>query len=175
MGDKREDTPIIIRPYKPEDLVSCRALWVELTEWHRTIYQSPGIGGLDPGRLFDEHLSRVGPEHIWVAEVSGRVVGLAGLIASEGEAELEPLVVSEAYRGKGIGQPLAEAVIAAARTSGVHLIKVRPVARNALAIQFYHELGFDILGQVELFMDFRSPDNQIWKLGERMASRDFRV
>ena len=175
MEDKRADKPTAIRLYKPEDLQSCRALWVELTEWHRYIYQSPGIGGLDPGCHFDEHLNRVGPELIWVAEVSGRVVGLAGLIRGEGEAELEPLVVSEPYRGLGIGRQLAEAVIEAARTRGIHQLKVRPVARNEPAISFFHKLGFDILGQIELFMDFGPADRQIWKRGERIASRDFRV
>ena len=175
MEDKRAETPTTIRPYKPEDLEPCRALWVELTEWHRYIYQSPGIGGLDPGRQFDEHLNRVGPEHIWVAELSGRVVGLAGLIPSAGEAELEPLVVSEPYRGLGIGRQLAEAVIEAARTRGMPQLKVRPVARNEPAIRFFHKLGFDILGHMELFMDFGPAERQIWKLGERMAGRDFRV
>ncbi len=175
MEDKSADTSITIRLYKPEDLQSCRALWVELTEWHRYIYQSPGIGGLDPGSHFDEHLNRVGPEHIWVAEVSGRAVGLAGLIPGEGEAELEPLVVSEPYRGLGIGRQLAEAVIEAARTRGVHQLKVRPVARNEPAIRFFHKLRFDILGQIELFMDFGPADRQIWKRGEQIASRDFRM
>src|SRR3989337_1185339 len=124
MEDKRAGISATIRLYKPEDLEACRTLWVELTEWHRHIYQSSGIGGPDPGRHFDAHLDRVGPENIWVAEVGGRVVGLAGLIPGEGEAELEPLVVSEPYRGRGIGRQLAETVIAAARTRGVHQLKV---------------------------------------------------
>lgn len=175
MKKKRVDSPITIRLYKPEDFESCRSLWVELTERHRYIYQSPGIGGLDPGSHFKEHLERVGPEHIWVAEVGEKVVGLGGLIPDEGEAELEPLVVSESYRGLGIGRKLAEEVIAAARIRGVHQLKVRPVARNELAIRFFHKLGFDILGQIELFMDFVPRDPQIWKMGESVAGRDFRV
>jgi GNAT superfamily N-acetyltransferase len=175
MEARRTDTPITIRPYRPEDLESCRDLWVELTEWHRHIYQSPGIGGPDPGRHFDEHLNHVGPEHVWVAEVDARVVGLAGLIPGEEEAELEPLVVSAPYRGLGIGRQLAETVIEAARTRGVGQLRVRPVARNELAIRFFHELGFDILGHIELFMDFGPVERQVWKSGERMAGRDFRV
>jgi len=175
MEDKSMDTTITIRPYQPEDLESCRALWVELTQWHRYIYQSPGIGGLDPGGQFDEHLNRVGPENIWVAGDGGRVVGLAGLIPGEEEAELEPLVVSEPYRKLGIGQQLVEAVITTACLRGVHQLKVRPVARNQSAIQFFHQMGFDILGQIELFMDFSPMARQGWRQGERMADRDFRV
>lgn len=103
------------------------------------------------------------------------MVGLAGLIPGEGEAELEPLVVSEPYRRLGIGRQLTEEVIAKVRTLGVQQLKVRPVARNELAIRFCHKLGFEILGQIELFMDFNPLDRQVWKLGERVAKRDFSV
>jgi hypothetical protein len=33
-----------IRKYKTEDYLPCRALWRELTEWHRHIYDAPQIG-----------------------------------------------------------------------------------------------------------------------------------
>jgi hypothetical protein len=98
MKDVPLETMARIRPYQPGDLESCRALWVELTEWHRHIYQSPAIGGDEPGLQFDEHLDRVGAEHLWVAEVDGRVVGLAGLIPGDRAAELEPVVVSALHR-----------------------------------------------------------------------------
>jgi N-acetylglutamate synthase-like GNAT family acetyltransferase len=175
MGDKKVDTAITIRRYRPEDLESCRVLWVELTKWHRHIYQSPDIGGSDPGRHFDEHLSRVSPEDIWVAEVGGQVVGLVGLILGENDAELDPLVVSTSYRGRGIGRQLAKAAIETARAAGVHQLTVRPVARNEQAIRFFHELGFDILGHIDLFMDFAPTDRQSWRSGERVAGKDFRL
>jgi ribosomal protein S18 acetylase RimI-like enzyme len=98
---------------------------------------------------------------------------LAGLIPGEDEAELERRV-SEISK-LGIGQQLAETVIETARMRGVHQLKVRPVARNELAIRFFHKMGFDILGQIELFMDFSPVARQVWKLGERVADRDFRV
>jgi N-acetylglutamate synthase-like GNAT family acetyltransferase len=175
MDENKTGTLATIRLYKPEDLESGRALWVELTEWHRFIYQSPGIGGLDPGHNFDQHLTRVGPEHIWIAEMDAQVVGLVGLIPGEGEAELEPLVVSEPYRGLGIGRQLTDTVIREARKKGFQQLKVRPVARNKQAISFFHEIGFDILGQVDLFMDFVSANRQLWKGEEQIAGRSFRI
>jgi GNAT superfamily N-acetyltransferase len=161
-----------VRGYEPRDLEACRGLWVELTQWHRDIFDSPEIGGDDPGRAFDEHLAKVGAENIWVAEVEGRVIGLAGLIPDP--SELEPVVVSEAHRGHGIGRLLAETVVSAARERGARTIQVRPVGRNVEAIRFFHELGFDTLYRLELGMDLVERDREIWKLGERLADRDFR-
>lgn len=146
-----------------------------MTEWHRDLYESPEIGGSDPGRLFDEHLERVGRENLWVAEVSGRVVGLAGLIPGGQEPELEPLVVSGQYRGLGIGRRLVEAVIDRARAEGAHFLRVRPTARNRLALNIFRELGFDVLGHIELLMDFRPKGREKWRAGEKIAGLDFRV
>jgi len=174
-GNEKAATPVIIRGYRPDDLKSCRALWMELTNWHREIYQSPSIGGSDPGRYFDVHLERTGPELIWIAEVDGHVVGMAGLVPGENEAEVEPLVVSEAHRCEGIGTRLIEAVVQAARSRGIRSLKVQPVARNDSAIRFFHSKGFDVLGQIELLLDFTPLERQRWIGRERLAARDFRV
>ncbi len=173
--NKKDAPPTTIRNYRPDDLDACRALWVTLTEWHRQIYESPDIGGPDPGHQFDEHLEKVGGDNIWIAEVGGQAVGLTGLIPGDGEAELEPLVVRETHRRLGIGRRLAETVVEAARVRGIGQLTVRPVGRNASAIQFFHALGFGVLGHIELFMDFRPPERQGWQPGERLAERDFKV
>lgn len=165
----------MVRGYEHADLEACRELWVELTDWHRRIYRSLDIGGADPGRLFDQHLDRVGPENIWVAEAAGRVVGMVGVIPGEGEYELEPIVVTAAHRGHGIGRRLAEAVIERAREGGVRFLKVRPTARNELALSFFRAVGFDILGHIELLIDFRPLEHHNWRSGEPLAGRDFRV
>jgi N-acetylglutamate synthase-like GNAT family acetyltransferase len=161
-----------VRGYEPRDLDACRGLWVELTQWHRDIFNAPEIGGDDPGRAFDEHLAKVGAENIWVAEVDGLLAGLAGLIPDV--PELEPIIVAEQHRGHGIGRLLAEAVISAAREGGARTVQVRPVARNVEAIRFFHELGFDVLDQVQLSMDIVDRERDPWIPGERLADRDFR-
>lgn len=166
---------LVIRGYEPRDLEDCRRLWLELTEWHRTIYDSPQIGGENPGLFFDEHLHHVGSSNIWVAVVDGKVVGLTGLILEDEEAELEPLVVTGELRGLGIGRRLAETIINQARKVGVNQLKVRPVGRNDKAIQFFHALGFNILGHIELFQEFRPEKQNIWRDRETLAGRKFRV
>ena len=166
------DAPII-RGYRADDLAACRALWVELTETHRDLYDDPTFGGDDPGLAFDEHLDRVGAERIWVAETDGRLVGLAGLLLDdEGHAELEPIVVAETARGTGVGRALVEAVIGAARELGFPRVRVRPVGRNTEAIRFFHAVGFDVVGRVDLRIDLE----EISRLpGERIAGREFRA
>ena len=170
----------IIRTYRDTDLGTCRGLWVQLTEWHRTIYDSPGIGGDDPGKQFDGHLKRVGTDHIWLAESNGDVVGMAGLIhepdeGTEGTIEMEPIIVTPAARGTGVGRLLVEHVIDVARSLDERDLNVRVVGGNAEAIRFYHDLGFDTIGYIELFRDTRPLDDQPWHKGETIADRRFRV
>ena len=163
-----------IRGYEPHDREACRALWRELTEWHREIYGDQSIGGDgDLGDDFDEHLEHVGAGHIWVAERDGAVVGFVGLIVEGRRGELEPLVVTRDARGSGVGRALAECVIAAAREQGLRRLDVRPAARNVSAVQFFHDAGFETLGQYELMLYLDPPRE--WPFQERIAERDFRA
>ena len=166
-----------IRTYRETDLEGCRQLWVELTEWHRTIYQAPSIGGDDPGKQFDAHLAKVGSERVWVAEQGDAVVGMIGLQPGydEGTVEVEPLVVAAAARGNGIGTALVEHVISQVQKMGLRDVNVHVVGRNAEAIRFYHDVGFDVIGHVELFYDTRPRDEQPWRDGETVSGRRFRI
>jgi ribosomal protein S18 acetylase RimI-like enzyme len=161
-----------IRPYGSSDLTACRALWAELTEVHRELYDDPTFGGDDPGRGFDRYLAEDRPERICVADADGRIVGLAGLLVVDGRAELEPIVVAGETRGGGVGRLLAEAVVEGARELGFPRVRVRPVGRNSEAIRFFHALGFDVLGRVDLRLDL---DKTTRAPGERIAGRDFLV
>jgi N-acetylglutamate synthase-like GNAT family acetyltransferase len=164
---------VTVRSYRPADREACRALWVELTQRHRDIYEAPEIGGDDPAAAFDEHLALVGAENVWVIEVDDRVVGFAGMILKETHAELEPIVVSTEHRGRGLGNALVETVVARARERGLRQVIVSPVARNAEAIAFFHSQGFAAIGQVELILDLVAPER--WQTRERLAGRDFGV
>jgi GNAT superfamily N-acetyltransferase len=163
-----------IRGYSDGDLDACRALYRELTGWHRRIYGDDSIGGDgDPGLFFDEHLEHVGRDRVWVAEDGGRIVGFTALVVDGRSGELEPLVVAETQRRSGVGRALTAEVLAAARTLGLRRVQVRPAARNAQALQFFHAQGFDVLGQLEQTFDLVRPER--WADGETLAGRRFRV
>jgi GNAT superfamily N-acetyltransferase len=153
---------LIIRNYRKDDREQCRSLWRELTEWHREIYQDQTIGGEHPEDYFDKHLAKVGSSRLWVAVHGSRVVGLVGLIVEENEAEIEPLIVSKTYRGKGIGKKLLETIISEARKIEVRFLNIKPVARNMETIKFLYKQGFKNLGYIELFMGF---SDYVWKQG----------
>ena len=160
-----------IRKYQPRDLPSCRTLWTELTQHHRDIYQSPNIGGPDPGKHFDAHLAKVGPDNLWVATHNDTVIALTGLMGEGDQAEVEPAIVSEHHRRKGIGGALMETVIAEARNRGVKYLSVRPVARNAEALRFFTQQGFTNVGHIELFIDLT---NREWKQGLKIFDLDLK-
>jgi N-acetylglutamate synthase-like GNAT family acetyltransferase len=165
---------VIVRPFEERDSAACRALWTELTGWHRELYDDPSIGGDDPGSSFDRYVEEFADARLWVAEHSGSVTGFAGLIVRGNQAEVEPVVVTADARGEGVGRMLVATAVEAARADGIGQIKVSPVARNAEAIRFFHQIGFTALGHVELLADFRRPDGY-WRPGERIADRDFDV
>jgi GNAT superfamily N-acetyltransferase len=166
----------VVRGYREDDRGECRALWRELTQTHRDLYDDQSIGGDgDLGDYFDEHLERVGSERVWVAELEGRVVGFTSLVpdAERPVAELEPIVVAREARGAGVGRLLAERVVSAARDLGLRRLDVRPAARNEPAIAFFHDLGFGTLGQLELMLYLQEPKD--WPVRIRIAGRDFRA
>jgi GNAT superfamily N-acetyltransferase len=145
-------TAVEIRPYEPSDIQACRALYAELVEHHRAIYDDPSIGGDDPGAGFDEYLVR--PERVvtWVATDSALPVGLTGLLWENGEATVEPVVVTRDRRRAGIGQLLLRTAVDEARRRGATDVNINPVARNVEAIRAFQRAGFRTLGHLQLFM-----------------------
>jgi GNAT superfamily N-acetyltransferase len=170
-----ESTPgVDVRGYAPTDYAACRMLWAELTEHHRRIYEDPAIGGNDPGGAFDGYLAV--PERVasWVADLDGRVVGLTGLFDRGTSGEVEPVVVTERLRSRGVGRLLIGRVVAEAVARGYAYLAIRPVARNVGAIRSFHDAGFQTLGgHVDLTMDLADRRHS-WLEGARLHGLDFR-
>jgi GNAT superfamily N-acetyltransferase len=165
---------LVVRDYAFADYSACRMLWVELIEHHRRIYEEPSIGGDDPGGGFDHYLS--GPERVasWVADLSGRVVGLTGLLDRGTSGEVEPVVVTEGLRSRGIGKLLIDRVVAEAVARRYERLTIRPVARNVSAIRRFYDAGFQTLGgHVDLTIDLADRRHH-WLEGAHLHGLAFR-
>ncbi len=162
-----------IRPYVAADLADCRGLHEELVGHHREIYDAPHIGGDEPALGFDDYLAL--PERVatWVAiDDDCGIVGMTGLLWSDGEATIEPVVVADGSRGVGTGRRLIETAITEARSRGAKDVNVSPVARNESAIRAFHHLGFRTLGHVQMFMRLEV-DESTWRAEIEVHGRHF--
>ncbi len=164
---------VTIREHEDADLAQCRTLWAEMVQQHRDIYDDPSIGGEEPGLEFDQHLEKVGPDRIWLAEVAKEVAGLTSLILDGGQAEVEPLIVSAAHRGRGVGRRLLTHAVNQAGKLGVLCLTVKPVARNEATIAFFHECGFRTLGHIQLFKWLGPTVPGQWKPGPELFGKPF--
>jgi GNAT superfamily N-acetyltransferase len=165
---------VVVRDYAPGDYSACRMLWAELTEHHRRLYEDPSVGGGNPGDGFDDYLAAQERVASWVADLDGWVVGLTGLFDRGTSGEVEPVVVTDRLRGRGIGRLLIERVVAEAVARGHEYLAIRPVARNVSAIRSFYEAGFQTLGgHIDLTMDLADRRHG-WHEGERLHGLDFR-
>jgi len=108
-----------------------------------------------------------------VAEFRGGVIGLTGLFDRGRSGEVEPVVVAEAARNRGIGRMLIGRVVEEARARGYEYLAIRPVARNVAAVRRFHAAGFRTLGgHIDLTMDLaeRRPE---WLSGASLHGLDF--
>ncbi len=171
--DSRAKSQVIVRDYAEGDYGACRSLWAELTEYHRSIYGDPSIGGDDLGAGFDDYLAYSQRLGCWVAESRGRVIGLTGLLDRGTSGEVEPVIVAETARSQGIGRMLITRVVEEARARGYEYLAIRPVARNVAAVRRFHAAGFRTLGgHIDLTMDLAARRHE-WLSGAGLHGLDF--
>jgi GNAT superfamily N-acetyltransferase len=166
------DLNLSLRPYDHRDHPACRALWVELTDHHRRIYDDPSIGGDDPGAAFDDYLANPARVESWVAEQDRLIVGLTGLFELDGHGEVEPVIVTGRLRRHGVGRLLLDHAIDEGRRRGYAYMTIQPVARNTTAITAFRAIGFHAVGHIQLTMDLQ-PRSTKWKPGLQIRDAEF--
>lgn len=145
---------VSIRAYRPTDHTACRALWAELTEVQRELYDDPDIGGADPSAGFEEYLTRLDLSGMWVAEhPEDGVVGFVGLTLNGRAGEVYPVVVTQRHRSQGVGTGLLAHVADQARKRSLKHLVVIPESRNLAALKCLHAAGYDTLAAVRLTLD----------------------
>lgn len=96
---------INIRTFAPADAAACQKLYHEGLIGGKIADNDTGI---DIDNIEQAYIKTPG-NHFWVAESDGKVVGMIGVMASEGLGEIRRLRVAKDYRRRGIGSALLEA------------------------------------------------------------------
>lgn len=93
---------------------------------------------------------------IWVAERNGRVVGMVTvqLVVSTAEGRfsglIEDLVISSAYRRRGLGKALLKAAVKWAHSMGATRVQLLADGRNVPALIFYRKQGWKQTNMIAL-------------------------
>lgn len=145
---------VIIRSYRSTDLSAALRCVVELQEFERTLDPRLRPGEEMADAYWAQVLSRCesADGRVFVAEEEARVIGLVAVLAAEPFTELdEPpgtyglvtdLIVSAAYRGRGIGRVLLTHAEAFARAAGAKELRIGVLAANRTARRVYADCGF---------------------------------
>lgn len=143
--------PLTIRPVAPADHPQWRPLW----DGYNAFYGRSGATALSEeitratwARFFDT----AEPVHAFVAEASGRLVGLAHYLFHRSTTRLhdvcylQDLFTAEVARGRGVGRQLIGAVYGAARAAGSSRVywqtQTTNLAGRALYDKVAQHLGF---------------------------------
>jgi GNAT superfamily N-acetyltransferase len=172
----RRTAAVTIRAYRPTDHRDCRRLWAELAREHRELYEEPDapVAEDDLGAGFEEYLTRLDLSGMWVADdPADGVVGFVGLLLAGSAGEVEPVVVTAARRGEGIGRALLGYVADQARGRGLRQLTISPASRNINAIRCLHAAGYDALARVTLAIDLVEEGSR-WQDGLDVHEMRFR-
>lgn len=106
----------------------------------------------DKNKTFDEVVTEWlnSPDYIlYVAEDDGKIVGhICGTVKTkkfrvkDKQGSIEEWFISEAYRHKGVGKKLYEALLAEFKTAQCTHIGLKVYADNKEVIDLYHRIGF---------------------------------
>lgn len=141
---------VTIRAYRPSDHNACRRLWAELIEHRRALYGEEQRAP-ETGAGFEEYLTQLNLSGMWVAEhVEQGVVGFVGLMLEGRAGAVDPVVVTAALRGAGIGRALLAKVAEEAGRRGLTRLTISPSARDAAALRTLHKAGFATVESVTL-------------------------
>jgi len=94
------------------------------------------------------------PEHRWVAERAGRVLGwvacspVSSRCVYAGVFELS-IYVAEAARGRGVGSALLRALVASTETAGVWTLETGIFPENTASLTLHERHGFRVVGRRE--------------------------
>jgi len=141
-----EDVPtdITVRAMQPGDWAAVRRIYAEGIATGVATFETtvPSRASLDARWL---------PEHRWVAEIDGVVVGWTALSpvstreCYSGVAE-SSIYVADGHRGRGIGKALIRQQVVAADEAGLWTLQTAIFTENRASIALHHAAGYRTVG-----------------------------
>ena len=135
---------VLIRQLATGDLETVLRLLVELNDC------AHAATTLELERIQESfaHMQKHDEYKNFVALVADQVVGLLSMVYYKsfyhrgGTALINELVVSESFRGRGVGRDIVEHAIEISRADGMDEIEVGTEKSNLGAMKFYRKVGF---------------------------------
>jgi len=143
---------VVIRDYRKEDLPAVKWLMLQyLPRFYDDIDESFSESlteahekGYDPFGYFTK------AKRVWIAEIEGEVVGMMSVSIKRGDSvKISPILIDEAYRGRGIGRKLIERLVQFVEENNLRKIYCTVAIQNTGTLAFFDRLGFIREGYLE--------------------------
>ncbi len=135
---------VTVRAMRPADWAAVRQIYGEGIATGDASFDT----GVPDRRTLDHAWS---PDHRWVAEIDGQVVGWAAVApvstnsAYAGVAETA-IYVGDGFRGRGVGRALIHRQVVAAEDAGLWTLQASVFPENRAAVALHLSAGFRTLG-----------------------------
>jgi len=132
-----------VRPVATSD----RERWLVMWDGYNAFYERPDLSPEITDVLWQRLFDASEPVHGLVAELDGRVVGLAHYLFHRSTTMiahtcyLQDLFTDASVRGRGVGRALIEGVYAAARDAGSSRVYWQTHETNATAMKLYDRIA----------------------------------
>ena len=141
-----DDLPgdVTVRPMTDEDWPAVRRIYSDAIATGLTTFATE----VPPRKTLDTQWL---PDHRWVAEIDGTVVGWATLTPASPHQHLRGVAesavcVADSWRGRGVGKALLRTQVIAADQAGLWTLQTSVFPENRAAIALHHSAGFRTVG-----------------------------
>jgi phosphinothricin acetyltransferase len=158
---------MLLRDLRPDDWAAVARIYADGIATGTATFETelPSWEAFDAARL---------PDHRFVAELDGRVVGWVAVSRVSARAVYAGVVehsvyVDPAVQGRGVGRALLERLIASTEAAGIWTIQSGVFPENVPSLRLHERVGFEIVGRRRrlarlhgvwrdvLFLERRSP------------------